>query len=118
MMNTYIIVSLQLEGIHYWKQCDLSEVNYLTHPHRHVFQIKMKKRVEHDNREIEFIKLKHEVSIALEAEFFDKDYMCLNFGNASCEQLAKMLINNYDLSSCEVLEDGENGALVESEELL
>ena len=117
-MTKFVVVKFQVEGIHRWDKCDIAEVNYLSTPHRHIFHITAVKKVDHNNRDIEFIALKHRIQSALEAEFYNADRKLLDFGNASCEDIAEMLAHNYDLQSCEVLEDGENGAIVVAEELL
>lgn len=113
-MKTRVVVSLQVEGTHHWDSCNKAEVNYLAHEHRHMFHIKAKKNVSHGDREIEIIKLKHK----LEEHFVQ--YYCqhkkLNrFGAKSCEMLALELCKQFELSYCEVLEDGENGAEVEGD---
>jgi len=117
-MRKYIKVHLEIEGLHHWANCDIAEVNYLATPHRHIFHINAVKEVTHNDRDIEFIKLKHEMQLAIENEFYDKDKRMCDFGNSSCEDIAEMLIRNYELKSCEVLEDGENGAIVVAEPLL
>jgi hypothetical protein len=103
-MKTNIIVNLQYAALHCWPEAK----NYLKHPHRHVFYITCKKEVKHDNRDIEFIFLKEQI----------EDYLTLfnhDFGSRSCEMLAKLLIRNYNLNYCKVMEENENGAEVYSE---
>ena len=56
-MKTAIWVTFQVEGIHQWKDA----TNYLRHPHRHMFHFRVELSVTHDDREVEFIKLKHEL---------------------------------------------------------
>ena len=55
-----VVVRLQVEGIHQWKDCNIEEVSFLKHPHRHIFYIECKKEVTDDNRQIEIIRLKEE----------------------------------------------------------
>jgi hypothetical protein len=84
-------------------------VSFLRVPHRHVFHITAKTAVHHDDRDVEFIMLKREIEQYLEGKFGrpgDLDGM-------SCEQLAGILVVLFELRSCEVSEDGENGAVVE-----
>ena len=50
-----IIVKLQKEGIHNWDKCPFDEVDYLQYPHRHIFHIVCKKKVTHEDRDIEII---------------------------------------------------------------
>lgn len=110
-MNKAIFCTLEVEGLHHWSDCDIEEVSYLKNLHRHMFGITAYKSVTHSNRDIEFIKLKHEVKDYL-CKYYQERYECLNFGNMSCEDIAIKLIKDLDLIACEVTEDGENGAMV------
>lgn len=102
-MRKQIVVSFQFEGIHYWPEAK----NYLKNPHRHLFKGRAWKDVSHNNRDIEFIDFKNQI------EFYCKSYSHgSNFKNKSCEDLAEMILKKFKLSQCEILEDGENGAIV------
>jgi len=105
-LKTNIIVNLTHSATHYWERCDIEEVMYLKHPHRHVFHFKCKKEVSHDDRDIEIIMLKNSIKAFLN-ETYPK-----TFGGMSCESIAKELIFAFDLNYCSVLEDNENGAEV------
>lgn len=109
--KTSIIVKLQVEGIHFWKDAAevIPEMDYLAHPHRHIFHIKCEKRVRHDDRDVEIIMFKREI-----IEFITTSYGSpAKFGGMSCEMIAAQLQHKFGLMSCEVLEDNENGARVE-----
>lgn len=95
-------VSVRVEGIHCWPECNDDRVGFLRSPHRHMFHITAYKRVDHNDRDVEIILLKREIKRAFGKEPVD-------FRNKSCEMIAEELINFYKLDSCEVLEDGENG---------
>lgn len=99
--------TLQFEGIHCWPECPFEEVAYLRSPHRHMFHIKAWKEVFHDDRDVEFIMLKHVMLAYLDGRFPNR-----NMGRTSCEMLARELIEKFDLKACEVSEDGENGAIL------
>jgi hypothetical protein len=103
MARTFITVNLQYEAIHRWEGCNILEVIYLQNYHRHIFHIKCKKEVKHDDRDIEIICFKNEI-LAYLSKYKG------NFENMSCEMIARELVHIFDLSYCEVLEDGENGA--------
>ena len=108
--QTNIIVTLQVEGFHCWpKAGDYNEeVDFLSHPHRHIFHIKCKKRVTHNDRQTEIILFKREL-----LDYFDRIYGTpAAFGTSSCEHIATDLMEAYDLESAEVMEDNENGAEV------
>lgn len=112
--NSYTVVycSVQLEGIHHWPDCPFDEVFYLRDLHRHVFHFKAYVPVYHDDRDVEFIMLKHQITEYLNDTYYEDDFKCLNFEHRSCEMLARELIDVFDLIKCEVSEDGENGAIV------
>lgn len=106
MKDTKIIVNLNVEGIHYWADCPLEEVSFLKYPHRHMFHIELQKRVSHNDRDIEIIMLKRDIKNYLGNE-------PINFEGRSCEMIAEDLLNKFEACYVKVLEDGENGAVVE-----
>ena len=103
LMN--VVVNLMFEGVHNWPDCPFPEVDFLKHPHRHIFHITCKKEVTHTDRDIEIILLKRRI----------ETFLILNnpngyMGSSSCEMVADKLMSGFDLNYCQVLEDGENGA--------
>ena len=108
---TEVFCTLQIEGTHNWPDCPFVEVDYLKVPHRHIFYVKAYKRVFHDDRDVEFIMLKHEIKEHFTKYFDEKKQLCV-FGAMSCEMIARDLMDKYTLSRCEVSEDNENGAVV------
>ena len=111
-VSTEVYCTFQIEGLHHWPGCPLSEVSYLRDLHRHVFHFKAFKKVSHDDRDVEFIVLKHKLQNYLLQKYSNSEYNMCEFGAQSCEMLAKELISKFNLSRCEVSEDGENGAIV------
>lgn len=108
--STSIIVRFTFEAVHCWKDApQIRREHYLRYPHRHLFHVEAIRPVTHDNRDVEFIGFRREMetycretwSIELETAF-----------TYSCEQFARILLERFDLSSCRVFEDGENGAEV------
>ena len=59
--DTEVFCSLQVEGVHCWPDCPITEVAYLRTLHRHMFHIKAYKQVNHSDRDVEFIWLKHQI---------------------------------------------------------
>lgn len=110
-----IIVNLQLEGIHCWPKCPYPEVAYLKDPHRHTFYIECQKEVKKNDREIEIIIFKNKVREFLNLTFGFNEFKLLDFGTYSCEDIAEVLFNHFNLTYCKVLEDGENGACISRE---
>lgn len=113
MLKTTVICSLQFEAIHNWPGVidahpEVAQtVSFLQHPHRHMFHIKAWKAVTHADRDVEIIVLKRQILQHLKAK-----YPTGQLGSTSCEMLALDLVERFGLDACEVLEDGENGALV------
>lgn len=111
-IKSEVYCTLQIEGTHNWPNCPFDEVDYLRTPHRHMFHIKAHKVVNHDDRDTEFIMLKHQIKIYLAGKYFRVDDALMKFGAMSCEMLARELIEEFNLCRCEVNEDGENGAIL------
>jgi hypothetical protein len=110
-MTTTIIVKLQYEATHNWPKVaevlpELPEIHFLQYPHRHIFHITLEKAVTHSDRDVEIILFKREVLRHLQSVFKGE------FNNWSCEMIAEYLLDEYECSSVEVLEDNENGAKV------
>jgi hypothetical protein len=114
-MKAEVYCTLEIEGTHCWPACPFEEVAYLRDPHRHMFHIKAFKPVTHSDRDVEFIMLKHKIKEYLTRTYLDLNQHLCVFGAKSCEMIAEELIVVFDLSSCEVSEDGENGAVVTRE---
>ena len=111
-ITTEVYCTLQVEGTHHWPKCPFDEVAYLTVPHRHMFHIKAYKLVNHDDRDVEFIMLKHKIEEYIGGQYYDEKQKLCVFGARSCEMIANELSTMFDLSRCEVSEDNENGAIV------
>ena len=109
VVKTNVVINLQFEGVHCWPACPIEEVAFLRSPHRHMFHVCCKKRVAHDDRDIEIIQLKRQVQKYIEEKYHG------DLGSKSCEMLANELVTQFGLCYCSVLEDGENGAEVISE---
>src|SRR6056300_1829821 len=107
--NVFIKVSFQKEGIHCYPNAP-EGVEFLKHPHRHIFHFYVTLGVFHDDRDVEFILFKRELE-----NLFEDGTMQAN--NKSCEMLAEDLLDyieiNYPDRACkvEVYEDDENGGI-------
>jgi hypothetical protein len=112
IIKTNIIVNLQVEGLHRWKDAQekAPEVGFLSYPHRHNFHICCKKAVAHNDRDIEIIMFKREIVDYLSKTYNSNNLNCLDFRSQSCEMISKELVEKFELTYCSVLEDGENGA--------
>lgn len=120
-----ITVRTEFEGIHNYPDAP-EEVDYLRLPHRHIFHVDVTIEVKHDDRDIEFIMLKHKIDKYIE-KYLDNNKVW-NMGRKSCEQVADDIVMFLCLQYCvdpkqekttnryikvSVFEDGENGATVE-----
>lgn len=106
-------VKTQFEGIHYYPGAP-REVNFLKNAHRHIFYITVWIEQYHNERDVEFILFKRFIGKIIKNSKFPKD--------ASCETMSDFLANEiskkYENRSfkIEILEDNENGALIEYDE--
>ena len=112
MRKTFVVPRTKVEGLHRWDGCDIDEVGYLTLNHRHMFHISATIAVKHHDRDVEFIRLAHQIHSYLTDKYWSNQYQCAMFESMSCEMLANELIDKFDLTACEVNEDGEGGAIV------
>jgi len=116
--TTEVFCTLSFDAIHNWADCPIEEVTFLRHPHRHMFHVKAWTKVLHDDRDVEFINLKHDILEYIDHRFTNA-YLDLpttarvyDLKSMSCEMIAEVLMDQFSLSRCEVSEDNENGAIV------
>lgn len=111
-MKTNIIVKFNIEGFHNWPDATTfaPEVGFLSDRHRHIFFFELEKTVEHNDRDIEIILFKREV-ISWLFDNYSTNREYLEFGAMSCEMIGTKLVEQFDLDSCKVLEDNENGSI-------
>ena|ERR1700685_4378654 len=112
MTGTYVYCQTRFEGFHQWPEAP-EEVSYLREMHRHEFRVKVVVKVNHDNRDVEFITLKNHTNQIIKTGKSKGGWT----GQLSCEQIAnaiigKLLDRRYQVHSVEVSEDGENGSIV------
>jgi len=108
---TAVWVTAQFDALHYWPEAP-DNVAFLRCPHRHVFHVKVSVMVEHDNRDVEFFKLKGDLQAVL-SQFVGTT------STLSCEQWCHVIRGQLCFTfgyshvlEVEVSEDGENGAVV------
>ena len=112
MIQKFVYITFQKEFIHQYKDAP-EEVAYLRYPHRHIAHIKVQIEVFDNDREIEFIMLKHDL------ENFVSIDKC---SNNSCEQIAENILSyirsHYTGRDVEIVvsEDNENGAILQYKE--
>lgn len=111
-----VVAKTSYEGVHCWPEAP-EEVKYLRDPHRHIFEVVVEVQVSHNDREVEFIMLKHKINKWLDAHK-DKNGVW-QMDRMSCEQVAERLIELLESEygrgrwiAVSVYEDGENGCTV------
>lgn len=116
-MKTFVTVKTSFEGIHCFPEAP-KEVEFLRQEHRHMFGVTAMVEVYTDDREIEFIMMKHRINDWLSRQ--QDECGVWNMDRTSCEQVAKkilsVLIDNFDMDGRQYMisvdEDGENGASI------
>lgn len=112
MRSRTVTSRTQFEGIHCWPEAP-DEVSYLRNPHRHIFEVVAEIEVEHNDRDLEFIMVKHQIDKRLSCEL--DDHGVWQMGRTSCEDVAEMLLGFLEgkypnrTIFVSVYEDGENG---------
>lgn len=112
-MKSIVYCTIALEGFHDWPGAP-EDVSFLRVTHRHIFNIIAYKEVHHNDRDVEFILLKREITDRLNLAYGSP----MVLGSTSCEQLALRLILECDLVACNVSEDNENGAILYADTFL
>lgn len=108
-----IVIKARFDGMHCWENA-FEEVGFLRQLHRHEFHVRIEMGVTNIDRELEFIKVKRDLQ---------KELLCKmpRTPKDSCEKMAidiaNYLFNKYGERSLkvEVLEDGENGGIINYE---
>jgi len=112
--KAHVYVRTTFEGYHRWADAP-EAVAFLRHWHRHLFHVQLDVHVEHNDRDVEFFILQRELNRFIDDTFQPQGPMRFEF---SCEMIAEQIIAHfhekleYKVHSCEVSEDGENGAVV------
>ena len=108
MKQMFIYVTTQTEFIHRYPDAP-DEVAYLRYPHRHLLHVKAKIEVYSNDRELEFIMVKHELSHFLFS--LGSDNIEQSGEDVACSVL-QFLQNKYGTDrdvEITISEDGENG---------
>lgn len=118
MVKAEVYCKVQFEAIHNWPGVvnipGLEEVDYLQHPHRHIFVIRAYSRVTHSDRDVEFIWLQHQIQKFLKEHFPSYNGAAAHIGACSCEMIGQLILDNFpSVYKVDVSEDDENGAIME-----
>jgi hypothetical protein len=115
-MRRWAKVTHRFAGTHSWPNVPADHPHaYLKHEHRHLFHVTLTIEVFHNDRDIEYLEARDWLVKVCDA------YTVA--GSRSCEQMAQEIImaarerwptvSAHRAIKVEVLEDGENGALLE-----
>ena len=98
-------ITYQFEGFHRWAEAK----NFLSNLHRHIFHVTVWVEQFHNERDVEYIDFKNRIRGI--CKMFPDDYSC----EIMAESIRGWVYVNYPKRKVkvEVLEDGENGALLE-----
>ena len=106
-MKTTVVINFDVEGFHFYKNAP-EQVQFLQHPHRHLFTVKVGYRVEDLNREREIFIETDKIK-----EYLGEAYgIPCRFNQMSCEMIAKEILEyaqKDDAIWCSVIEDGRGG---------
>ena len=108
MPKMQVYCTTEFPAFHFWSGAPDSH-HFLRYLHRHIFKVKVTVCVEHEDRDVEFIKLKEDIALFCHRAYWNKV-----IGQTSCEMIAMDIRRNflgYKISQIEVSEDGENGAV-------
>lgn len=107
-MRTCVIVRFSFESLHRWAGAPPGSTEwYLVNFHRHMFHVEARKEVSHNDRDIEFIGMRRHMLEVCRNKWGEVPH------GDSCEMIAEFLVVMFELHSCAVFEDGENGAEVQ-----
>lgn len=104
-------------AFHYWPGASEKGYTYLESPHRHEFHVHAGVRVSHNERDVEFQRLRFELDTWLQAVYTYKYSTSQTAMTKSCETIAEEIAIYLDSLGykpvvVDVSEDGENGAEV------
>lgn len=114
MLQTWAVVRFRFEGMHLWKDA-IPEVEFLKHPHRHIFHVEARVEQRHYERDVEYVLLRKQLVSFVERQEWNSPE-----NTRSCETMAHelraYLIQLFPFRGIQVsvFEDGENGAMVGS----
>lgn len=119
--------TFRLEGFHQWIDAP-ARLIFLRNLHRHSFHVSVVVRERHNERDVEIITLqedaKHEFFRMSDPLIMSGERSPVNsFGNRSCETMCEELAERltalgYYVKQISVMEDGENGAILDFEQNL
>ena len=114
-MTRWAKISYRFEGFHHYPNAP-AKVHFLSYPHRHIFHVTVWVEQFHDERDVEYIQFKWEVGEVvsdIQGNQHVESWSCETWASAIGGALGARYPDRR--LRIEVLEDGENGALVEME---
>jgi len=109
--STMVVCTVKAPVLHKHTDSKLKGFEYLTETHRHVFHIEVRKESFRGDEIAEGIIIKNELGAFLVNKFKSENGNLL-LGVVGAEDLAGMLLIEFELDYCKVMEDGENGIVI------
>lgn len=104
-MRTSILTVNRIEGYHRTDNAP-KYLNYLTQTHRHIFVVECGFTPQHEGAAVDNIAMMHQI----DAYFRDRYGDPAQFGNRTCYQIARELLDFYQHCQYAIVrEDGEGG---------
>lgn len=115
-MTRWAKITHRFEGLHRYSDAPLN-VSYLQHVHRHLFHVTLWIEQFHNERDVEYLTVLQQLKSFLRLETLNVDSSCETIAEnilAWARKLYPAVDGHFGRAlRCEVLEDGENGALLE-----
>lgn len=108
--TTTVIAHVEIDGLHKWGTQPRNRPHkYLKAKHRHTFVVELGIPVHHDDRSVEFFAVEQDVRDYL-IDYHAQTDGLVDFGNKSCEMIAREVAEHFGADWVEVREDGKGGA--------
>ena len=109
----FIFITTSFQGFHKYPGAK-EAYKFLRDFHRHIFGVRVKTSVSHNDRDIEFIELKNAINefieVKLKGELYREEISCEDFADHIADFVREYTGSNF--IEVEVNEDGENGAII------
>ena len=114
-LTTNVIAKLEIEGLHNWPDAQgvFPEVGFLSNMHRHKWFITAKKRVNHDDRDVEFIMFKRDIEeLASDENKTEIEYsQVFSFKNPSETIPKEFMVSGLSYTWVMIVRDFQSGTI-------
>ena len=107
---TLMLTRNDIAGCHRWGSCNRNSIHgYLADRHRHLFTIECEFHVSGEDREKEIFASEDTIDAFIHGSYMTRGNL-VDFGERSCETIAREICIGVGAASCTVREDGRGGA--------